>query len=120
MSKTLYIVLGIIALLLVGFFVMKTTSVGNVVGFGKADLSHFFNYNINQTFGDDVMKQGQISCIDIDGEWFDTASKVGCFNTVDEQPISECNKPMQKALKTLCNSLEAKWICDKNNVGCYY
>ncbi len=62
------------------------------------------------------------NCIAYGGYWHDTKDQVGCFNMpIDSFNARECIiNPVYSLIQNSCNGLEAIWICNSENVGCYY
>ncbi len=107
------IILAVVAIVYLAFF---SSGAGlSFAGFGKVDLSKLLSPYFETT-----NMQG-ICQVTYGGTWFNTPSKVGCFNM--QTPIdfaSGCGNAAFKAAKLQCETVGGTAVCSQYNVGCYY
>ena len=68
------------------------------------------------------LELAETNCVAYGGYWYDMKDKVGCFNMpFGSFNARECiTNPTYSLIQNSCNGLEAIWICNSENVGCYY
>lgn len=60
-------------------------------------------------------------CAAVGGTWFNSATKVGCFNTVIALNYTAiCTTPAIQATNSMCTAAGGTVACNLHNLGCYY
>jgi hypothetical protein len=86
---------------------------------GKTSISELFHSQIDPVYPD-FIHGAEVDCTEVNGEWYDTSSRVGCFD-VPEWDSSMCNGVTIILLRNACEGIEgADWVCDQHQAGCYY
>jgi hypothetical protein len=110
--------IGIVAFSLITIFLLSGCSELNI---GRASISQAYHTQIDR-LAPNYLHAKKLACNNNNGEWFDTATKVGCFEINVPWDSSTCSDSTEIILmRNVCDGITgAEWVCDINNVGCYY
>lgn len=111
-----WIVVAVVLVVLVGISVYAYFNMGLL----RTPINEAYRTQLDK-LDPDYLKNRELACIDHNGEWFDTASKLGCFNIGEDWDSTWCDSVQGSVMENLCSSLEGtEWVCDQNNAGCRY
>lgn len=79
----------------------------------KTDLSALFAPYVNAF-------HPQTSCSAAGGTWWNTPTKLGCFNTGVALDMSACADAGAQGIMAQCNAVGGTFVCNQHNVGCSY
>jgi len=117
-------ILSVSALFMLGYMtpqkIIQIVTNNNTV-VTKPSLSGMFHQQIDPYFPD-FMHTAEVSCVAINGQWFDSQLKVGCFDIPSGGfDSTNCQTAPYQAIANTCNGVEGThWTCTANNAGCYY
>jgi len=90
-------------------------------GVERTSLSGVFHQQIDPYFPN-FIHTAEVACVAINGQWFDQADKVGCFDMPSGSfDSTNCQMPQYQAIANVCNGIQGTdWTCTVNSAGCWY
>lgn len=121
MNKGVLAVMAFALIAIVGLFLFKPSVFQSIFASERQDISELMHQTIDPA-SPTFIHSAQVSCVDLGGEWFDQADKVGCFDIPpDLFDANNCIQPPYSAIQSVCNGVTgAQWLCNSQNVGCFY
>lgn len=119
-TKEVMVVTVVAVIAIVGLYLFQPSAFKSVFG-ERQDISEIMHQIIDPA-SPTLIHTAQVSCVDLGGDWFDNPNKVGCFDIPpDLFDANNCLQFPYTAIQSACNGVTgAQWLCNSQNVGCFY